>query len=338
MAKTKIFRIQNKLASLEISAAGGSITNFHLRKNKINPLSFAFTKEQMPENNKQGAPYKGHFVCFPYWGPVSAGEYKMSMPNHGPFCNTTWGVKKKDLHHILMQAKDEQSGFEMKRNISLNKDKTVIKVEELFKNLNSLAKPYNIVQHPSLAAPFLGKDVIIDCNGDTGFNQEYFPDIMKSKSQWPNGFIGKDKTINLRKSDKLYNGVFSFTIKKKDKYGWVTAYSPSHKLLIGYVWEAVQYPWINIWKHYENDKIKYTGIEFGTTGIHQPMVSFTSSHASVFNANTFCFMDAGDTCIKRYWCFLLSIDKNTKGIKHVDVDDKNQSITVATKEKERYYC
>ena len=329
-------RMENKMAALEIHPEGGAIISFRLKKNNINPLSFAFAEEQMPENNKAGAPYRGHFLCFPYWGPVSAGEYKKGMPNHGPFCGITWRIKKSLPQYISMLAADMRSGFEVKREIMLGKNEPVFRVEESFRNISHYAQMCNVVQHPSLAAPFLDADTIIDCNADHGFNQSYFPKINASKTKWPKGLTEKNKTINLRKSDKPYNGVFSFTIKKKDQYGWATAYSPAHKLLIGYVWEAAMYPWINIWKHYEDDQIKYTGIEFGTTGIHQPLLHFASSHSNVFNTNTFGLMDAGDMCIKHYWCFLLNINKQTKGIKNIFVNDEKQLISVITKEKDEF--
>jgi hypothetical protein len=55
--------LQNKTSVIEVDLHGGAITDFHLKDNPVNPLSFSFTKEQMPANNKAGAVYQGHFIC-----------------------------------------------------------------------------------------------------------------------------------------------------------------------------------------------------------------------------------------------------------------------------------
>src|SRR6185436_2281876 len=64
--------------------------------------------------------------------------------------------------------------------------------------------------------------------------------------------------------------VSSFTLSNADDYGWVVASSPKHQLLLGYVWRTVEYPWLNIWRYRNEGKLAARGLEFGTTGYHQP--------------------------------------------------------------------
>src|ERR1700755_3260544 len=86
--------LENSLCSLTVDSFGGAITNFHLKdEQQINPLSFAFTQEQMPENNKNGAPYQGHFLCLGRWGLPSEGEIKTGVPNHGEAANIHWEIQ-----------------------------------------------------------------------------------------------------------------------------------------------------------------------------------------------------------------------------------------------------
>src|SRR5689334_16816575 len=96
--------LENNFCSLTVDSFGGAITNFHLKNiAQINPLSFAFTKEQMPENNKNGAPYQGHFLCAGRWGLPSENEIKNGVPNHGEAANIVWESKKSN-NALFMQT------------------------------------------------------------------------------------------------------------------------------------------------------------------------------------------------------------------------------------------
>src|SRR5687768_16229753 len=89
--------IWNQSVSITIDLFGGAITDLHLRGYRLNPLAFRFSKEQMPENNRSGAVYQGHFLCLGRWGSPSGGEIKKGMPNHGQFANIMWEEGNKDL-------------------------------------------------------------------------------------------------------------------------------------------------------------------------------------------------------------------------------------------------
>src|SRR5688572_12524081 len=101
--KTKL-TIYNNEASLTVDLFGGAIIDFHLHQEKINPLTFVFSPEQMPENNKGGAPYQGHFLCMGRWGEPSAGEIRAGVPNHGQVSNILWKLEHKGDHGYKMQV------------------------------------------------------------------------------------------------------------------------------------------------------------------------------------------------------------------------------------------
>lgn len=123
--------IQNKQASLSIDLYGGAVTDFHLNnEEKINPLSFAFTKEQMPDNNKEGAVFQGHFLCLGRWGLPSESEIKAGACDHGQFANIEWELLEKDKLCIKMFAKSELEGLQVKREIKLDEDNVFFKVKE----------------------------------------------------------------------------------------------------------------------------------------------------------------------------------------------------------------
>jgi hypothetical protein len=124
----------------------------------------------MGENNKSGAPYKGHFVCLGKWGEPSAGEKKAGLPNHGQFANIRWIIQERQEQNILkMNATSDLEGLHVETVIVFDKENAVFMIREVIQNINPLGRLYNIVQHPALAAPFLDETTIIDCNGIFGF-------------------------------------------------------------------------------------------------------------------------------------------------------------------------
>src|SRR5215471_14870033 len=153
--------LENNYCLLVVDDFGGAITDFHLKEDtQINPLSFAFTKEQMPENNKNGASYQGHFLCLGRWGLPSEGEIKAGIPNHGEPANIYWETIVKNNNELHMQTTAKLEGLHIERSIQLDKSNAVFRVEEIITNINPLGRLFNIVQHPTLAAPFLNASTI----------------------------------------------------------------------------------------------------------------------------------------------------------------------------------
>lgn len=313
--------IHNAMASLTINAFGGALVDFHLHDSKINPLSFRFTQDQMPVNNKSGAPYQGHFLCLGRWGKPSVGETKAGIPDHGHFANMMWTCSLSDQGTLNMCAESELEGLKVDRTIRLDKHLAMYMVDEVVTNINPLGRLYNIVQHPTLAAPFLTNNTKIQCNALKGFHYKNYHDPEKNASNWPYG-IGENKTItDLRFCDNGVSAVFSFIVNDNSRFGWITAHSPYSQLLIGYLWVRQDYPWINLWKDWDKSSIQYCGLEFGTTGIHQPFMEILEQGKStIFNKNTFQYIDAGDVACRRYISFLVETPREFGEIESVYMD------------------
>ena len=314
-----LITLENKISSITVDLFGGAITNFHLKENNINPLSFAFTKDQMPANNRSGAAYKGHFLCLGRWGEPSAGEINAGVPNHGEPANILWSAKKRDQQQINMQVNAVLEGFHVERKVVLDKDQPVFAVSETIKNINPLGRLYNMVQHPTIAAPFLDNKTIVDSNASIGFDQGLYKYATKNILQWHFAKDPDRNTIDLRTPTFAYNAVFSFIIEPEAKYGWITAFSPTHHLLFGYLWKRNDYPWIHLWQHWDNDAIQYRGLEFGTAGIHQPFKEILETATTLFEEKTFAYIDAGETVSKNYLSFICETGKEFAGVEQINV-------------------
>ncbi len=317
---SSLVSLQNDTTVLTTDLFGGAIIDFHFKDEDINPLSFAFSKEQMPGNNKEGAPYQGHFLCLGRWGEPSAGEVKAGLPNHGQVANILWDIKKNSSQNTLqMNATAPLEGLSIKRKIVLDATNSLYAVKEVIQNFNPLGRLYNMVQHPTLATPFLDETTIIDCNAAEGFEQAFYKEVNSNTIHWPLTKDDKQQGIDLRKSLTRYNAVFSFVVKEDAEYGWITAFSPKYNLLLGYLWKRSDYPWIHHWQHFTNGMIQYRGIEFGTAGIHQPFKEILNTSSILFGEKTFAFIDAGESISKNYFSFIYETGPAFEGVENIRI-------------------
>jgi len=339
-ATSHIVSIGNETASLAVDLYGGGIVDFHLHDGGINPFTFKAAPEDMPANNRLGASYSGHFVCVGRWGPPTDGEIKAGIPDHGQAANIMWTHQNSPLvqsapygergradsaaagaynslpTRIEMEVLMPLEGLKIERAIQLDNTNAVFKVDERIANINPLSRLYNVVQHPTIAKPFLTSNTIVNCNADTGFNYMMSAQPLEHAAKWPCGVMEDGGTMNVSKPDKTYSSVFSYTIKKDAKFGWITAYTPEINLLTGYLWQRRTYPWISLWQHFNGADICCRGLEFGTTGMHKSYKQIIEEgNHEVLGERSYLMIDSGEMQQKSYLGFML---KTPDGFGEVD--------------------
>lgn len=326
--KEKRITLENGRASLSVALYGGAFTDFHLSGRPVNPLTFKFSERQMPLNNRPGAPYRGHFLCLGRWGPVSKGEMAAGVPDHGQASNIEWQIQKpENRFSVDMQVDCDLEGLSVRRKVVLDKTEPIFAVQEKIKNFRPLGRLYNMVQHPTIAHPFLDGSTIVNCNGTMGFDQFRLAATLKKPFVWPGGKDKKGRVLDLANPSREYNSVFSFVVDKKCKFGWLTAYNPGHRLLFGYIWPRADYSWIHLWYHWEKKRIKYRGLEFGTAGIHKPFGEIISTATELLGEKTVQYIDAGQTITKHYLSFLYHAVANENNIlPGLEIDPETKTI------------
>ena len=106
----------------------------------------------------------------------------------------------------------------------------------------------------------------------------------------------------------------------------MTAASPSKGLLVGYVWKTAEYPWLSIWRNSVNGKPLARGLEFGTTGLHQPYGVLVEK-GRIFGRKLFDHLDAGESKTRSFTGFLAAIGRDFQGVQKVSTDDRKATIT-----------
>ena len=307
-------RLESQTASLTIDLGGGSIVDFHLAGG-MNPLRWL-----APEDEDKPFRPMGHFLCLDRWGPPSDAELRNGMPFHGEAARVEWkqiGTPEHLAGRIVatMEATLPLAGLDVRRTVGLSESAAAFSVSETVTNRNKLGRVYNMVQHATIGPPFLDETTVVDSNAQKGFMQSSpLPNPEQPEIRWPEA-IKEGKPVDLRRltTDPDPN-VTSFVID--GDLGWVTATNALKELLIGYIFRTADYPWLNIWRHVQDGKPLARGLEFGTSGLHQPFPVLVSK-PRILGRPTFAYLDAGESTTRVYTAFLMKVPRDFAGVNQV---------------------
>ena len=312
-----LVELESRNTKVVVDLGGGSIVDFHIKGHGLNPLTWGY-----PKNEDLNPRTMGHFICFDRWGQPSEAESKNGMPFHGEAAKVEWHLISKPANKngkicSEMSCELPIAGMKLHRTLSLDENEPVLTVTEEITNINKLGRIYNIVQHATLAPPFLDESVLVDTKVKKGFTQRgRMPFPEDPAIYWPKA-VYRGRLIDFRRLvDDIGPGVVSFIFDENDEYGWATACNATKGLLIGYIWETDDYPWLNMWYNITDGKPSARGIEFGTTGLHQPFgVLFEKNN--IFGRKLYEYLDAGETTEKSYTAFLSKIPGDYKGVEDI---------------------
>lgn len=306
--------LEGRAATLVIDLRGGSISSFHLAGHMLNPLTW-------DSKGPSGDPRPmGHFLCLDRWGAPSKAEQLNGMPFHGEAAHVVWRVVaepaiKEGTIDVELVAFLPIASLEVTRQVRLSKDASFFLVTERVTNQNKLGRIYNIVQHSTIAPPFLDEKTLVDSNAKQGFPQSSpLPNPEQAALEWPQALRNGQRVDMRRLTSDPDPNVVSYRIN--DEYGWATASSLSGGLLIGYMWKTTDYPWFNAWRHVEGGRPAARGLEFGTTGLHQPFPVLVRK-GRIFDRPLYAYLDAGQTESRSYVGFLMRIPNDYRGVARI---------------------
>ena len=335
-------KMEGEKIELVVDLGGGSISEFKLGSDGLNPLQWdSWSFSSNPEDEPPMEPRSmGHFLCLDRWGSASEAEKARGLTNHGEATQVWWAVSHEmesqtGKLNVRLKADLPMVGIKAERSISMLKSSQVVSVREFVTNTNPFGRIYNIVQHPTIGGPFLDESTIVDTNATRGFMQERaMPNPEDPEVRWPNALQMDGTEVDLRflESDNSPN-VVSFIVE--EEYGWVTATSQATGLLVGYLWKASDYPWVNIWRHVIDGKPFARGLEFGTTGLHKPGHDLVAK-GKIFDHSLYRFIDADETQEFSYAMFLLEVPEDFQGVGYLTYQDRELTL-VENKGKQRRF-
>lgn len=330
---SKVYYLKNNSAVFGVDLFGGAYTDFKLTGSKINPFSWSVTRDEMPVNNQQGATFKGHFLCLGRWGAPTEGEIKAGVPHNGQSGNRYWQLKKQiGKQQLLMHSDAPMDGIAVTRTITMDAQSPVVKISEKVQSTTTIARLFNMVQHATIGPPFLDTNTVIDCNAAKGFLQSMaYPDPYRFEFTWPNALMDSAGSMcDLRSSATPFNYVATHIFL--DSIGWITASNASEKLMLGYIWKTKEYPWVNVWQQWKDNRLWAKGLEFGTTGIGKSYQELLATNTNFHGTSSYKLLDAGETVEKSFYCFLIKIPAGFKGVQSIAIRNGNIVITETGKE------
>jgi hypothetical protein len=301
--------LDNGIAKMDVSLNGGIIKEISLHSIDINPIHSY-----------------GHFICFDHWGPSTPEEEALGIPFHGNGSKIRWtlihGPGQDDQTNIVeMSCLLPVVKLGMNRKIYQSTSAPVFKIVEEISNHNDSRKVFNLVQHPTIGAPFLDETTLVDTRVDSGFSQNgTLPPAPGDIITWPEALVDGDNTdLRFLSTDHSWSSsVVTFILDEKEEYGWVTAVNPSLNLMIGYIWPASDYPWLNLWMQIQKGAPFARGLEMGSTGLHQtwPVVLEMDT---IFGRKLYEELDMDETIIKSYYTFLSEVPSDYRGVASVSL-------------------
>ncbi|MBM3460405.1 MAG: hypothetical protein FJX77_17935 [Armatimonadetes bacterium] len=217
------------------------------------------------------------------------------------------------------------AGLAVTRRIRLHDSSPFAVISETVTNRNRLGRIYNMVQHPTIGSPFLDPDTRVDASAGRGFMQSSpLPNPEQPEVRWPDG-LHEGRRVDLRRLSTDPNpNVVSFEVRGET--GWTTACTPEQQRLIGYVWRRSEYPWFNAWRHVENGKPALRGLEFGTTGLHQPFPVLVAK-GRIFDLPLYAHLDAGESTTRTFAMFLMRTPARFQGVASVEQRSDRLEVT-----------
>jgi hypothetical protein len=251
------------VARLVVDLAGGAIGEFRPKSSDVNPLRWG-----RPKPGDTSIRGFGHFLCLDRWGPASEAEAARGMPYHGEASNVAWSIAREadesgGVLEAEMRAKLPKAGLSVRRIIRMSRLNLVFQVREEITNDQVIGRIFNIVQHPTIAPPFLDETTIVNCNGRRGFAQGgILPTPEEPSDDWPTARQKNGQVVDMRRLEGDPNpNVVSYVIE--EAHGWVTAANPALGWLIGYFWRTTDYPWVSLWRMFAMADRRREGLSLG---------------------------------------------------------------------------
>jgi hypothetical protein len=199
----------------------------------------------------------------------------------------------------------------------------IIWVDSELENLLAFDRPAFWGEHATVGSPFLeaGKTVV-DMPAERARTRTYpqemprFRLIPGKDFTWPMAPGKNGETIDLRAAP-LQPGTGGHTTALMDRSRrlvFVTALHPEKQLIIGWMFRRADYPWVQNWESYPNNKTLARGMEFATQPFDLPRREALLM-GPMFDTSTFRILPAKS---KIGSSFLIFYTRTPEGFEKVD--------------------
>ena len=318
--------IENEHLRVTVTEEGGHVAEILEKQSGANPLwnppwnsiePSAYSAEKYPEygggaDGKLLAGILGHNLCLDLFGGPSAEEMAAGIDPHGEASVASYDLSDSGTS-LVARAKFPLAEIHFERRISLHGNN--IRFVETVENLAATDRPIGWTQHVTLGPPFIepGKTEFRASGAESKVFEGEFSvaDYLKPGAEftWPNAPRRDGSVCDLRvyNDASVSGGYTAQLMSPMHKHAFFTAYSPSLKVAIGYIWKQSDFPWMGIWEENRsrmgtpwNGQTITRGMEFGVSPFPESRRAMVE-RGKLFGVPTYRWLPAKGRLAAEYW-------------------------------------
>jgi len=292
-----------------------------------NPAMLAREKNQPPRFGNS----LGHFVCVDGFGGVSKEERAAGFPSHGEAYSIDFATdsfsKEKGVTTLVMSALLPLAQEKLTRTMSIADGENVVYVKSRLESHTAFDRPIAWAEHATIGAPFLERKVtVVDIPAVKSKTRPYTTGAMHRLASdkeftWPMAPLAAGGTVDIRSApaEPESGDHTTSTLDPSKPYVWATALHPAKRLLIGWIFKAKDYPWIQNWEFYPKNGMLARGLEFSTQPFDIPRREAVAM-SGLFDTPTFRWLPAKSAIDTGFAIFYTQTPEGFTGVTDVRVE------------------
>jgi hypothetical protein len=259
--------IENENVRVTVTVEGGHVAELTDKRTGINPLwtppwpsiePSAYSRAKHPEYGDSGeahllAGILGHNLCLDIFGGPSAEEAAAGVTPHGEGSLVPYEITENGTA-LDARALFPLANIRFERRIELHGAN--VRFLESVESLAGIDRPIGWTQHVTLGPPFIERGTTQFCASATRSRTLEYEfsagDYLRIATEfdWPNAPLKNGGTCDLRVFNNApMSGAYTAHLMSPNyDRAFFTAYSPSLKVAVGYVWKQADFPWMGIWE------------------------------------------------------------------------------------------
>ena len=336
-------QMENEVFELQILTTGGPFVRFVLKadEERLNPMWAPLREAYEAGEPAQTGRSVGHFVCVDGFGDVSDEEGAAGLSGHGEAHRLPWetvaSTKERTVASLVQSVELPIVQETLRRTVRVVDGENVVYVNSELESHLGFDRPINWAEHATIGSPFLEPGVtVVDMSANRALTRPYkAPGTPERRHritsgeefEWPMAPTVEGGTVDLRAAPvDLGSGDHTghLMTPSGDK-AWVTALHPGKQLLLGYIYNTAEFPWMQTWESYPAEGMLARGLEFGTQAFDPPRRTIVSD-GRLFDTPLFQWLPAKSTFETSFIMFLVHVPEGFEGVGDVSVADGTITI------------
>lgn len=331
----RVWQIENDIVRVTLTVEGGHLAELLHKPTGVNPMwapPWPSIEPSSFDPAKHGATYGshgessllagilGHNLCMDIFGGPSDAEAAAGMTPHGEGSIVPYQMRMEG-DALVAAATFPMAQLAFERRIRLHGHLAVI--EETVHNLASTDKPTAWTHHVTLGAPFVEKGQTqfrLPATRSRVYESDFGGEFGRYKPatdfDWPMVPLKNGGTLDLRVMPDIpkSSGYTAHLMDVERDQAFFAAWTPSSKVLCGYVWKRADFPWLGMWEENHareappwNSQTLTRGMEFGVSPMAESRRQMIE-RGSMFGVPGYRWIPAKSEVRATYCAFITTAD------------------------------